>query len=163
MPNDQIAPCKCGFLQREANRPDSPIRFDPGLNEYRFAYLKNTGQEAAIMIFHCPLCGGRASNFRRAEPFNSVSDAERHRLSNLTKNLRTVQDVATAFGEPDIRRTMGLDGGSSGAGAGSDTTKFFPVMIYTRLSDTADVHVIIFPADRVGISFQPKSLKKAAA
>ncbi len=43
-----------------------------------------------------------------------------------------------------------------------ETTQSHPVMIYTRLSETADVHVIVYPTDRVGISFQGKEVKKDA-
>ena len=32
-------------------------------------------------------------------------------------------------------------------------------MIYTKLSDVADVHVLIYPNDRVAISFQGKEIK----
>jgi len=109
-----------------------------------------------MTIYHCPLCGGRAANARHVAVLDDITDNERRRLINLTKNLRTVQDVAGAFGEPDFRRTMSM-------GGNPDTTKFYPVMIYAKLSTTADVHVMIFPADRVGISFQPKQARKAAA
>jgi hypothetical protein len=43
-----------------------------------------------------------------------------------------------------------------------ETTQSYQVMIYQKLSDIADVHVIIYPADRVGISFQGKAVKKNA-
>jgi hypothetical protein len=43
-----------------------------------------------------------------------------------------------------------------------ETTQSYPVMIYQKLSDVADVHVTIYPTDRVGISFQGKAVKKNA-
>jgi hypothetical protein len=36
------------------------------------------------------------------------------------------------------------------------------MMIYTKLSEFADVHITIYPTDRVGISFQGKAVKKNA-
>jgi hypothetical protein len=51
MPNNRITPCKCGFLEREANQPDSPIRFDAKLNEYHFVHRMSTGGEAKMMIY----------------------------------------------------------------------------------------------------------------
>src|SRR6266545_3043282 len=82
MPNNQIAPCQCESLEREANHPDSPIRFDPKLNEYHFIYRTSTGEEAKMMIYHCPFCGGRAPESRRDELFHRLTEAERHRLFN---------------------------------------------------------------------------------
>jgi len=35
-------------------------------------------------------------------------------------------------------------------------------MIFRKLSDTADIHVTVYPTDRVGISFQGKAVKKNA-
>lgn len=105
MPNNRITPCKCGFLEQHANEPDSPIRFDPKLNEYHFIYLTSTG-EATMMIYYCPICGGRAPKSRRANLFCRLTHSERRRLTELTKNMRTVQDVITTLGEPDIRHLI---------------------------------------------------------
>jgi hypothetical protein len=40
-----------------------------------------------------------------------------------------------------------------------DTTRTYPEMIYTKLSDLADVRVLIHPNDRVDIRFQGKEIK----
>jgi len=162
MPNNRIAPCKCGFLEREANHADSPVRFDAKLNEYHFIHRMSTGEEAMMMIYHCPFCGGRAPKSRRGDLFHRLTHAEQRRLSGLTKDLRTVQDVAMAFGEPDIRQPIGMMQTIPERDGKPETTQSYPVMIYTKLSETADVHVTIYPADRVGISFQGKAVKKDA-
>src|SRR5262245_45085220 len=98
MPNARTARCKCGFLESQANHPDSPIRFDPGLNEYHFIYRTTTSADAKMMIYHCPFCGGRAPKSRRSESFHRLTDVERQRLCELTKDVRTLQDAAAAFG-----------------------------------------------------------------
>ena len=41
-----------------------------------------------------------------------------------------------------------------------ETTQSYPVMIYTKLSEIADVHVTIYPMDRIWIRFQAKAAKK---
>ena len=96
MPNNRIAPCKCGYLQRQANHPDSPIRFDAELNEYHFTHRTSTGGEAKMMIYHCPFCGGRAPKSRRSELFYRLTRAEQVRLCELTKNMPTLQSVMAA-------------------------------------------------------------------
>lgn len=108
MPNNRIAPCKCGFLERQANHPDSPIRFDSELNEYHFIHRTSISGESKMMIYHCPFCGGRAPKSRRSELFHRLTHAEQHRLSELTKDMRTIQDVTVGLGEPDIRQPIGM-------------------------------------------------------
>jgi len=162
MPNNRIAPCKCGFLEKQANHPDSPIRFDAKLNEYHFIYRTSTDGEATMMVYHCPFCGGRAPKSRRADLFHRLTHAEQRRLAELTKDMRTVQDVTAAFGEPDIRQPIGEVVITPERDGKPETTKSYPAMIYTGLSETADIRVTIYPADRVGISFEGKAVKKDA-
>jgi hypothetical protein len=147
-------------LQNEANHPDSPIRFDAKLNEYHIIHRTSTDGEAMMMIYHCPFCGGRAPKSRRSELFHRLTNAERQRLSKLTKDMRTIQDVTAAFGEPDIKHDVGMMQTMPERDGKPETTRSFPVMIYTKLSETADVHVAIYPTDKVGISFQGKAVEK---
>jgi hypothetical protein len=162
MPSNRIAPCKCGFLGRQADHPGSPIRFDPKLNEYHFVHRRSTGGEAWMLIYHCPFCGGRAPKSRRADLFHRLTDAERHRLCELTKDIRTIQDVTAVFGEPDIRQAIGMVQTTPERDGKPEITRSYPEMIYTKLSDTADVHVTVYPTDKVGIRFQGKAVKKDA-
>ena len=59
-------PCTCGFLECQADDPDSPIVFDARLNEYHFEYASPCSDvgcdsaKAQMMIYHCPFCGGAA-------------------------------------------------------------------------------------------------------
>ena len=76
--------------------------------------------------------------------------------------MRTVQDVTAAFGEPDIRQPIGEVVITPERDGKPETTKSYPAMIYTGLSETADIRVTIYPADRVGISFEGKAVKKDA-
>jgi len=146
----------------EANHPDSPIRFDPKLNEYHFIHRTSTSGEAKMMIYHCPFCGGRAPKSRRSELFHRLTHAEQRRLCELTKDMRTLQDVTAAFGKPDTKQPIGMVITMPEKDGKPESTESYPIMIYKKLSDTADVHVIVYPADRVGISFQGKAVKKNA-
>jgi hypothetical protein len=162
MPNNRIAPCKCGYLERHANHPNSPIRFDPKLNEYHFIHRTSEGGEAQMMIYHCPFCGGRAPKSRRSELFHRLTRAEQRRLCELTKEMRTLRDVTTAFGEADTMQPIGMVITKPERDGRPETTQSYPVMIYRKLSATADVHVTVYPDDRVGITFQGKAVKKDA-
>jgi len=152
-------PCRCGFLERQANHPDSPIRFDPELSEYHFVHRTSKGNESRMMIYHCPFCGGKAPKSRRDNLFHRLPLAEMRRLGELTHNLRTVQEVTAAFGRPDINRPNGMISTTPERDGNPETTQAYPEMIYNKLSDVADVRVLIYPNDRVVISFEGKEIK----
>ena len=68
-PNFDAPKCDCRTLERLSKEPSIPIEFDAKLNEYR---LRGTVGEQ-IMIYHCPFCGGRTPNSRRAELFTHIT------------------------------------------------------------------------------------------
>ena len=137
--------------------PKCPVEFDAELNEY---HITRTGG-GHMMIYYCPFCGGRAPKSRRSGLFHRLTDAETQRLVQLTKDMRNLQDVTIAFGEPEIKHQVGMVITKPEREGKPETTQSYPVMIYEKLSDTADVHVTIYPTDRVGISFQGKAVKNA--
>jgi len=154
-PTDERDECKCGGLARLASDPKDPVEFDPGLNEYHIIWPGGGGYSA---IYFCPFCGGIAPKSQRAKLFQTLTDAERQRLCDLTKELRTVQDVIAAFGEPDNRWPMGKVVTIPEKEGIPETTQSYPAMTYTKLSDAANVNVTVYPTDRVGISFQGKPM-----
>src|SRR4051794_30251709 len=91
-------PCSCGFLAHAAKSALMPIRFDEELNEYSF---ENAALHGSIMIYHCPMCGGIASNSKRAGLFRRVSMKEYRRVDELTKHLKTLADIEATLGKPD--------------------------------------------------------------
>jgi hypothetical protein len=157
-PSKEKSVCKCEWLERAANDPECPVEFDAKLNEYHIV----RGPNDYFMIYYCPFCGGRAPQSRRSRLFHTLTDAELQRLVNLTKDLRTVQEVTRAFGEPDIRQPVGMVVTKPERAGKPETTQNYPEMIYRKLSNVADVHVTIYPTDKVGISFQGKAVKKNA-
>lgn len=159
MPPERKDICDCGYLERMAEHPKCPVKFDEELNEY---HIVGEG-EGYWMIYYCPFCAGSAPKSRRDRLFHRISDAEQHRLCNLTKDLRTVQDVTAAFGEPDIYQKIGCVTTTPERREKPSITKSRPVMIYTKLSEIADVHVTVHPTDRVDVHFQGKGVKKDAA
>ena len=146
--------CNCGQLARLTGDSKNSIQFDAQLNEYHIMRANGSGYS---LIHFCPLCGGQAPKSQRGRLFHQLSDVERHRLAELTRDLRTVQDVIAALGEPDLK---GLSVTVT-TPAGEDkpeTTQTYPVMTYSKLSGTANINVQIFPTDRVAITFQGKAM-----
>jgi hypothetical protein len=150
--------CKCEWLERAADDPKCPIEFDAELNEYHLV----RGPKDYMMIYYCPCCGGSAPKSKRDRLFHRLTDIERHRLVRLTEKMRTLQAVTDAFGEPEIKMPVGLVTTKPEKRGKPETTQAYPVMIYKKLSEIADVHVTILPDDRVSITFQGKAVKKAA-
>jgi hypothetical protein len=141
-----------------ADHPGCPVQFDSSLNEYHIV-----GEGGGFwLIYYCPFCGGSTPKSRRAQFFHRITEAEERRLCELTKDLRTVQDVTAALGEPDIFHKIGRITTTPERDSEPQITKSNPVMVYSKLSETADVHVTIYPTDRVAIHFQGKGIKKDA-
>jgi len=157
-PPKEKGTCNCEWLERKADDPTTPIEFDAKLNEYHIV----CGPKNFLMIYYCPFCGGAAPKSKRERLFHTLTDKERRRLVSLTKDLRTLKDVTSAFGEPQIRQPVGLVTTQPERDGKPETTQSYPVLIYTSLSKIADIHVTIYPTDRVGISFQGKGKKRDA-
>ncbi len=156
MSNKRIGPCKCGFLERNADHPDSPIRFDAEMNEYHFIHSTSLGGEARMIIYYCPFCGGRAPESKRGNFFAKLTDKEMWRLTVLTKDLHTLDDVFAALGQPDRDSAVGMTVVRPEKGDQAPTTQNFRTLVYTKLSETADIHITVYPMDRVAITFQGK-------
>jgi len=156
MPNNHIALCKCRFLEQQANQPDSPLKFDNILNEYNFLYPASTGDTAKLTIYHCPFCGGRAPKSKRATLFATLTTAEQQRLVELTKGLRTFDEVLMALGQPDLDNEASSVWVTPERNEKPETTQSYRTLVYTKLSDTADIYITVDPTDRVAITFMEK-------
>lgn len=153
-PSDETQ-CKCGGLARMAEDPKDPVEFDPQLNEYHITRKSDGGYS---VVYFCPLCGGKAPPSKRSSLVHRVTDAERERLSSLTKDLRTVSDVIKALGQPDMNRPVGMTIITPEKEGAPETAQNYPLMVYSGLSDSLNVHVTVYPNDKVGISFQGKPI-----
>jgi hypothetical protein len=149
--------CKCGWCERAADDPQTPIEFDAELNEYHIV----RGPKNFLMIYYCPFCGGEAPKSKREGLFYTLTDAERMRLVHLTKEMRTLEDVTRVLGEPDRKCQAGTTMTEPERDGKPEKTQNFPALVYTKLSETADVHVTVYPTDRVAITFRGKGKKDA--
>lgn len=156
-------PCTCGFLEQQADDPDSPIVFDALLNEYHFEYPNPcTGGDcdaakAQMMIYHCPFCGGAAPPSKRATLFTTFTRGEQRRLYRLFDGMRTLQEVVAALGPPDEDKERGLTIQQPEKEGQAPTLRCFRTLRYIRLSDTADVEVYADQAeDKVQVTLMGK-------
>ena len=146
-------PCTCGFLERQADNPASPIVFDARLNEYHFEYPSPCARgdcptaKAQMMIYHCLFCGGAAPPSKRATLFTAFTPEEQRRLYRLFDGMRTLQEVIAALGPPDEEKERGLTVQRPEKDGQPPTMRSFRTLRYTRLSDTADVEVYADPGE----------------
>jgi hypothetical protein len=158
MPRKEKGNCKCGVLESMTDEPKCPVEFDAVLNEYHI-----TGEgNSHWMIYYCPFCGGRTPKSRRARLFNTLTHDERERLFKLTEGYRTLDEVIAAFGQPDIDQPVGVAKITPEREGIPEITEGGRVVVYTKLSDTADVRVKVHPTGVVGFSFLSKAIKKDA-
>src|SRR5258708_3995019 len=159
MPPKERGNCKCGVLQRMSDDPKFPVEFDAKLNEY---HITMVGVSGNAMIYYCPFCGGRMPKSRRHLLFHRLTDDERDRLFKLTQGYRTLDQVIAAFGQPDIDQPVGVVQIIPERDGKPEITNSSRVVIYTKLSETADVHVKVHPTNIVGFSFSSKAVKENA-
>ncbi len=152
LPDDK-GECKCGGLSRMAEDPKNPVEFDPQLNEF---HIMQKGDGGYSLIHFCPWCGGRAPQSHRSSLFQRVTAPEQQRLRELTKNLQTEQDVIAALGEPDQRHPGAVRVTAAEREGLPEATRTCNVLTYTRLSELANVNVLVYPTGRVEVSLQGK-------
>src|SRR6266851_7386421 len=147
--------CDCSYLDRMADDPDMPIKYDARLNEFQFVY--HIGLiEGQLLIRHCPFCGGKAPPSKRSSMFAIISSSETARLVSLTKSLKTVGDVLLALGEPDEDHESGLVVTRPEKDGNPPESQSFRTLVYKAVSETADIHVTVYPQDKVTFRFQSK-------
>jgi hypothetical protein len=133
-------PCSCGYLDGCARDSSVPVKYDPYLNEYSFNYTLPKGTPVSLPIYHCPMCGGVASESKRDQLFATVSDEEVERLNALIGTAKSIAEVVRDIGEPDEEQVVHLPPDFSAIQPDGAT----PVrtLTYARLSQTATVQFI---------------------
>jgi len=152
MPRDDLQFCDCGWLERAARDPHCPIEFDPELNEYNL----KTANGGSWRIYHCPFCSGRAPESLRGQLFAAVSSEETFRLHQLTKNLKTEDEVLAHLGEPTHVFDPGATSEEREKDGKPNEIRTFRSLQYDNQSDTATIRVNVNRHGKVSISFSGK-------
>jgi hypothetical protein len=148
-------PCACGFLDRAADNPDVPIRFDKGLNEF---HLVHKNPSSYFLIYYCPLCGGAAAKSRREKFFATIPVEEKTRLGALTHGIKTIEEAIAKLGQPEEDNPAGVMVEKGGDTEHPPTVEKFRQLIYSNLSKVAHVYVVDYRKEKVRISFQGKEI-----
>lgn len=148
-------PCKCGLLERYANDPEQPIFFDPETNEYHFKTDKGK-----ICLRHCFFCGGKTPESHRSQLFASVSQPEKERLTELTKNIKSLEQAISQFGLPDFEAPEIETDITPRQDKKPEITRSFRTLTYSKLSETADVLISDRQERGIKIYFQGKYIRK---
>ena len=148
--------CSCGYLQRAADDPDVPIRFEASTGEYQFIYPAEVGGQATLIIFHCPFCGGAAPRSKRELLFHVIPDAEEERLKELLLPIETIADALERFGEPEFDSPFGTAWMRDEASGEPGAIEYARVLRYESLSEVATVDILESPGGRVGFSLSGK-------
>ena len=144
-------PCQCGYLEQNARDPRFPVRFDEEYNEYYFDLTLSKGTPLCLLIYHCPMCGGVASESKREDVFAIVTEEERFRVNALIRGLKTVEAIIGAFGPPDSDSTFRLPEDFPITPPGTDLPETEPVrqLTYEHLSGTADVQFTVYSNGKI--------------
>jgi hypothetical protein len=145
--------CDCGTMESAARNPDLPIGFNSSLNEFNFVY--GAGK---MRIYHCPFCGGKAPESLRGALFAQIPRQEQQRLFALTEKFKTVADVVGSLGQPDRDSARGIVVGAPERDGQAPKLTAHRVLVYSKLSEVADVHAEVYPEDRVAISLHGKHI-----
>lgn len=150
-------PCKCGYLERAADDPNSPFVFDPELNEYNFEYPSPCGDggcegaKASLVIYHCPFCGGAAPASKRELLFAVIPAEEQRRLYSLLEGIKTLEEAIGILGPPDDDSPHGVTETYPEQKGKPPTVQSFRTLTYRQLSETAEVCITDSPTDRVHV------------
>ncbi len=138
-------PCTCGALQRHADDPHIPIRFDDLTHEFHLAHGP-PGAAGALVLYHCPFCGGAAPTSKRPLLFAQIPLDEQQRLSKILNPLRTLQQAIDSLGPPDRDQPSGRITMNPESNGSPPTAQHHRVLTYEHLSPVATIAFIEDPA-----------------
>ena len=135
--------CSCGYLERAADHPQSPIVFDVELNEFNIEYPDpddpDSINKATLRIYHCPFCGGVAPESKRGQLFAHLAFDEEQRICELVRGIRTLDEAIEKFGPPDDDNPSGLLESHPAADGRGPSRERFRTLTYANLSESAEV------------------------
>ncbi len=95
-----VDPCVCGYLARNANDSRRPIVFDELDKRYKYRYTVD-GHESLLMIYHCPWCGGVASDSHQKSLFYELNNDACSEFAEIIRSCKTIDEVIAIFGQPN--------------------------------------------------------------
>jgi hypothetical protein len=137
-------PCDCGYLNRSAQDPNSPIEFDAKLKEFNIIHGQHHWR-----INHCPFCGGTAPESLRKTLFTHVPHEEARRLFALVEPHKTLSGLIAAIGPYDCDEPIGAASGKYEAAGQAPETTVYRTVTFSAMSEVANLSVSLHPDGRV--------------
>ena len=146
--------CNCKTLQNYVN---SPIQYDPKLNEYSICYDDDRGAHCKIRMYFCFFCGGRLPKSNRDKLFTKPSVIEKFKAGLLVRNVKTEEDIIRILGEPDQKMSF-VEPSFSELPEDEISKKILPDGLkaqynYTSGWKTLDIVFSIYKNGKISISF----------
>jgi hypothetical protein len=158
-PRDAKPSCTCGYLARAADDPANPIIFDEQTSEYQFTYQEPDCEgRSMLVIYYCPFCGGAAPPPRRHLLFAAIPRDEEQRLAELLRPIETIQQALDTFGPPQMDSYSTIRDLHRDEPDHPPTVQRRPSLLYTALSDVADVRITERPDGRTSWTLSGKCL-----
>jgi hypothetical protein len=152
--------CNCGYLSRAADDPSLPIVFDKLAGEFHFQYRGDDASGfSALVIYHCPYCGGAAPKSKRELLFHVIPTNEERRLTALLEGITTIRAAIRKLGEPDEDNPHGMGMQTVERGNHPPTTQWFRTLRYEQLSKVANVCITERPDGRASWQLHGKMKK----
>jgi hypothetical protein len=152
--------CSCGYLERAASNPNTPIRYDPEFNEYSIISFLGASRSdiyVSSLIYHCPFCGGAAPESTRGRSFATLPNEELHRLRTLVHGIQSVDDALRILGPPTSDEAIQMPPGYVYPTQRSDKPcQPVRALSFASLSDVADIEVCVNDDDTVEVTIGPK-------
>ena len=150
--------CTCKYLSDGAADPNTPIRYDPYLNEYSIIYwFGGGGEHGSMSIYHCPWCGGRTPESRRGDLFSSVAESEDDRLRELTAGIKALNDAFRILGNPSRDEPTTLPPGyTPPTERDGKSSRPLRVLTFENLSEVAEIQVALLSDNSTQVTYGPK-------
>ena len=109
-----------------------------------------------LVIYHCPFCGGAAPKSKRALLFAVITEDEQERLGKLMKGIKSIDDAVRKLGQPDDDIASGVTRRSPEKPGHPPTIQSYRRIVYSQLSETAELHITDFREEGIAFSLQGK-------
>jgi len=151
--------CHCDWLKNAANDARFPVVYDGQSNAFKLQCQLDDGTLGYAVLNYCPFCGGKAPDLREEQIFTHISEQERRRLQELTRQIKTIEDAFRVLGEPQ-RMDSPSQLETQLAQAESELLRAARSLTYQNLSETAIIHITEYEQGNLSIVIQEKFLGK---
>jgi len=147
--------CHCDWLKNAANDERFPVEYDAQSDTFKLQCQLGDGNLGYTVLYYCPFCGGKAPNLRKESTFARISEQERLRLQELTRQIKSIEDAFRILGKPETSSLLEAQLSQ----AENELLQAARSLTYQNISETAIIHITEYEQDGgVSIVIQEKYL-----